>query len=82
MDNIIGGGEVESRPSSLQADEKNIALAVLKIVDPLLPLFDRGRSVQILIADLLLIQQLANDPKVVDKLTKDEDLVIIIEKVI
>ncbi len=60
----IGGGAVEACPAGFQADEKDIAAAVLKIIDPLLAFFDRRRTSEIQVAELLFVKIGADDCEV------------------
>ena len=34
MDDVIGGGQIEAAAARFQADQKKVAVAVLKVVDP------------------------------------------------
>jgi hypothetical protein len=59
---VISGGEVESGAACLEADQKDIALPRLKGIDALSAFVGGGAAVEILVANLLLIEIGLNNP--------------------
>ena len=82
VDHVVGGREVQAEAAGLERDQEQVALAILEGVDPLLAGLGRGRAVQVLVADALLVQVLAEQAQVVHELGEDQGLVLVFEQLV
>lgn len=80
VQHVIGGRQIQACSASFQADQKHVALTVLKRFHTSLPLFHRCRAIQILVLHLLTIQLGAQDCQVIHKLTEDQCLVFVLQQ--
>src|SRR5665647_1538790 len=74
VDDVISRSQVQSQPAGLEADEKEIALAGLKLINLLFALGAVGGAVQIFVGNALSIQILTQNLQMADKLAEHQGL--------
>ncbi len=75
VDDVVGGGEIESETSGFEGNQKDVTFSALKSIDGFLAFFRWGGAIEILVGDAVAIQLCTNEGEVIDKLTEDEDFV-------
>ena len=60
MDDVVRSGEVEAHPSGLEADEEQVAMARLELLDLALAFLGRGAAVQVSVRDALAVEMFAD----------------------
>ena len=80
VDDIIGGGEVESGSACFEADEEDVAFSSLEGIDALFAVLHGGAAVEVLVMNALFVEIGADEGQVIDKLAEDEGFVVVVEE--
>ena len=80
VDHVIGCRQIDAHAARLQADQENIAFSRLEGIHPALALLHGRTAVEILVADAMLLQMLADQGQMVDELAEDEHLVAVFQQ--
>ena len=78
MDDIVGGGEVQSQSARFQTDEEEWHVARLELMNEFVTLFGRCGTVEIEIFDAPLVKHLADECQMRSELAEDQSTVVVV----
>ena len=75
VDDVIGGGEVESGAPCFEGDEEQVTVSGLEGIDGFLTFGGWGSTVEVLVFDSDAVERFAQEAQVLDELAEDQGAV-------
>ena len=75
VDDVIGGGEVESGAPCFEGDEEQVTVSGLEGIDGFLTFGSWSRPVEVLVFDSDAVERFAQEAQVLDELAEDQGAV-------